>query len=352
MKRIVCVAAWIALMVGDVAYAADGSTEITLPTGGSSPAQVYNELARQSGVKFDVFPTWLFDKSDARISVQATDLKFWDAALLVGQKLGVDYDTISLSPLERTVRVSAAHAKPLPHAQFSSGPVVYTIEPSRDANATPGALDLVAYVDPAIRNFVFADEPDITQATDMRGNSLTRVNLPEHHITPPAGMITRHPLNLFVAREGIASLRGGMTMIIASQITRWDIDKPASAARVARKLGKTTYSFESLARKGDEYELKLYIKGPANGGFKAGAQDLVVGEEALQLTDAAGKRWTMTQVAAHYDARELTAIGQYRYTIRLSPERGAGEIVKLSWSIPGELSNLEVPFEFKDVPTR
>ena len=344
MKRLL--GTWMLLVVGVAAGMAQ--TTVSGEWKNTPIAEVFQDMGRQGGVEFAPWPVKLWEQHEPqKINAVLQTRGFWDGTLEVARSSKLRIVPVSLSGQDRRVRVIEEKSTPEPtwvSRPVISGPMTLVLE------AMPmGGLELVAYADPGCRDFVFAGEVELTEATNRQGESL----LQEHkkQLPPAPAMITRHalPVKLGVGAGETDRVRGSFTMLMASKVEEWKIANPIAAAKTTRQCGRYTYTFGSLVKKDGQYELQLSTKGPSNGGFKSQMQNLMVGEQALLAVDAAGGRWRITQIAGNYLAKEMTGLSYCDYTLKLAPENPAnsGEIASLSWRLPLEVSNVNVPFDFQ-----
>lgn len=353
----------VAVTVDSAGVAGKPTTLVSLRMKEAAPAEVFAELSRQMGVSFrppmaDFWKHYPLKK----LSVDAQRQPGWLVALQVADACGLQY----VPGPGNTVQISMRGWPVTPKPTSAFGPLVMQVDAVRhdktvnlgapEARRSPLQLVMSVYTDPSLKSYRFLGQPQVEQATDSEGASLAPEKVDASKVlAPEPGTISQQVVELVYPEtpgKTIALVRGSVTMLVASQIQDWVIENPAAASGASRKLGKYTCTFTSLTRKDQGYELKLQVKGPANGGFRSPVQDLVVGEGSILPVDAAGNRWRISEVSGHYDAREMTAVGHFDYTITLAPEEAgkAGAITRLTWRLPQELSNVEVPFEFRDLP--
>jgi len=332
-------------------------TTVTLRQDAAAPEQVFAEIGRQGGVSFIPWPGSAWARLTKPLDVDSDRQPFWSITLAAADACGAKLEPASLDENERRVLVSVRDAGDKPGQRQPAGPLLLQAETPYLSKAETGVLELplTVFADPALRVYRFA-EPEIEEAVDDTGTSLLPPESLKRKLTTPPGLITRNSLRMSAPGAGatkIARVRGSITLIVATQRSDWSID-PAQGS-VSRAIGKSTYTFVGVAPKEGGYELTLRIKAPAEIDLASPLRDLCVSPQSIECSDAAGHAYRMTQVAASYSTRQITGVGTSEYAIGLRSADAnitPGPITSVLWRLPTEVSNIEAPFEFKDILLR
>lgn len=339
---------------------ARGATSVTVHHQAAPPADVFADMGKQAGVRFAPWPEGLWEQLGVKhLTLDADRQPFWTVALRAADACGLSVRRAVAGDGQSSVELHAAKDGSLHRPVSGSGAltiVAGAVRREKGADAAKSAglvLGLSVYADPSLKNYRFMDVPTLDEAVDELGNSLIPAEPDKSALPPSAALLSLHEVPLAYpgpARAGaqIKTIRGSITLLVASESEDCVID-PAKAAQ-ARQIGKFTYAYQGLKKDGQGYELMLAVKGPADE-MSVPVRDLMVSQQSIVPTDAAGNRYQIRSVATTFSSKNVTGVGNAVYAVRLQPEKAdAGAISTITWRLPRQISTQEAHFEFHDLP--
>ena len=350
----------VALRVEGAADARGAVTLVSVHQKTAAPADVFANLGKQAGVRFVAWPDGLWDRHPVKqFTLDADRQPFWVVALQAADACGLSIRRTVGGDGQTTVELHTAKEGAIPLPMSGSGPLAIVAESIRQqGKGDPGdghsglLLGLRVYADPSLKNYRFIDVPTLDEATDDQGHSLIPPKGDKATLAPSAALVTLHEALLaYPAQPGkrIATVRGSMALLVASECEDFVID-PALKNAATRQIGKFTYAYQGLERKGQGYELMLGVKGPAEE-MSVAVRDLIVSPQSILPTDAAGNRYGIGTIAATFSAKNVTGVGNALYSVVLQAQKAdAGDIATITWRLPRQISTQEIRFEFHDLP--
>ena len=335
------------------------ATLVTVHQKAAVPADVFADLGKQAGVRFAVWPEGLWERHGVKqFTLDADGQPFWVVALQAADACGLSIRSTVGGDGQSTVELHAAKDAAIPMPMSGSGPLAIVAESIRQqgkgdlGDGQAGLLlGLRIYADPSLKNYRFMDVAALDEATDDQGNSLIPPKGDKSALTPLPALVTLHEVPLaYPAQPGkrITTVRGSLTLLVVGESEDLVID-PASASVQSRQIGKFTYAYQALERKGQGYELMLHVKGPAEE-MSVAVRDLIVSQQSILPTDAAGNRYRVANIAATFSSKKVTGVGNAIYSVGLTPEKAdAGAIGAITWRLPRQISTQEIRFEFHDL---
>ena len=119
----------------------------------ASVSETFQNIGKQGGVKFEPWPATLWETHmPQKVSTVMRERNFWDGVLELARTSHLRMLPTTLSGQDRRVRIVDEKSIQLPvwsSPTVVSGPLTLVLEAVR-----PGELELVAYADPALRDFV------------------------------------------------------------------------------------------------------------------------------------------------------------------------------------------------------
>jgi hypothetical protein len=339
-----------------------GVTLINLHLKQAVPEDVFNDLARQGGVRFSTNGNlWEQDAMQVAKDVDFTDRPFWSA---VWQACGLWNLSIQQNYANNSVRhimLFSTGQRPggdqrkLPVYE-TDGFVIQALNFTRQQTvnyAQPGSfsgfctVQLRVYVDPALRVQSFNSTARTDQAADDAGNSM-RPDANNHTDFVPSDMPRsllfdcavplKYPAN---PGKKLAHLNGTLQLRVADKMDSLTIDNPLQAAQSSKTIGNVTATFFSLKKIAEtNYQLDVSLFGNALGGE---ASWLLL-QNNEQLLDDKGRQFTYVGGNSSWN----------RYTINYTrtPAQNApiGDPAKWTIELPSKVHTIRVPFEFTDLP--
>jgi hypothetical protein len=149
----------------------------------------------------------------------------------------------------------------------------------------------------------------------------------------------------------IDHLKGSVKFGVQAEMIKIEIPDVLNAKKVIKTAGDVKLTLEEVKKESnDRYTAKIVVSRPRNAD--SNSNDLNV--QGIQLLDADGKPLDNQGYGGNGGAN-----GEYTYTMnfgrnerygRNGREVKPGVPAKLVWEVPTKVTEITVPFEFKDLP--
>ena len=340
-------------------------TPITLHLKDAPPKQAIEAIAQQAKVELAVWPDWVWKQAQGTITVDADREPFWVVLNQVCDQAGLSVQTHGGSSkitiqtgrnnwsrkprdLQGCFIITADHASRNHHVDFSAPENI----------SSSFSLNIGVLVDPKLRILRAAYSPDVVTAKDENGNSLVGgagLMRGEDYRAASWGATWRWDFAVPLVHtpqtgKKIAVLKGALRFMVQEKSDLWEIPNIAAAKNLERTIPIGKYIVQELKKNGKEnYELKISIEHDRN---IVTHQNLLTDWSSLQssirLLDAEGRAYQNSGGGGGGDD------GKLQYTINFFARNDGGQQpgdpVKLIWEIPTATKEMEVPFEFRDLP--
>jgi hypothetical protein len=226
-----------------------------------------------------------------------------------------------------------------------------SINLARDKMPTKGLnVQVTVYAEPKLNVMGRDWNPRLTEAIDDRGNSLL-VPRAEGYNSMGQDTNMRWTMNASLAvpqdlGTRLVRLKGISRVMMQTKSERWESAPSADGTPPAKSIAGRKYIIESLkpVGNGESYELKFtMVRETAKlepwQQFGRGVR--------VSVLDAEGKALAMQGPSGGGSDEKMT----YTYTFqRENGPRKAGPAAKVVVEVPTEVKEVEVPFEFTDLP--
>jgi hypothetical protein len=218
------------------------------------------------------------------------------------------------------------------------------------------SLSLIAVFDPRLQ-VQGTSRPKIEEAVDNMGHSLIsrQQDAMGGQFFPALGMGNNIPLTLIPHQQtrGITRLAGSVRLRVVTKTEKWEItdlfgDKPTT--KTLPQFGNALVTMEPLRHAANGYELTIRAtpQQPQQPMMVGGNSPLSFAVfRSIRLLDEEGREFNRGGYSGGGNS------DGYRITLNFSARGGAnnlGEPAKLVWEIPTEQRDVDVPFEFKNLP--
>jgi hypothetical protein len=348
-----------------------GPTLVTIHLKDASTQDVLNALSKQSGVSLRL----LFVDENIPAPKYTIDIEkqpFWQAFLEVCRQLQLapqlagDPNTQDLLPGNPDDSVGALvslHPMITLTAREMRHEHIFSLKGSNDGLQTQQETHSIYFngwvlVDPKIQvapNTTVS--VDVTAAVDDKGQELSHEQAGASFVQSPD--LWDLQINLDSRPEGgkkLASLKGVMKAFIVAKSEKWEVTDLANAGPVTKTIktpqGNETYRLVDLAKNGQQYEVTIGVTRPAQPApapeEDINVQQLRMARQDLgslaRLLDAQGR--TIPYLNAKVDGEATTLT----FGAQADAPNAPGAPTRLVLDIPVEFRELQIPFEFKDVP--
>ena len=341
-----------------------GPTRITLHLHDCPAPEAFHELARllQQEIIPDPPELWQ-NKPSPKVTIDVDSTPFWDVMRQICRQAGVEPD---FSDNGRLKVIESVEGKWAAVPATAVGPILVRAERITQTRtvefARPLATDfscvmsLNVLTEPKMRIIADGCSMSIESAVDEKNNSL----LPEDGEDPPfspAGERTRFweaQVDLTrPAKSGlkISQLKGTVHLLIPDKIETLEVPAILNVSDLEQTINGRRLIVQTAGKVKGGYEVrvKLFRNGLSDAKWKQWRNPV----DMVRLVDAKGLQIFFSGVTE-------TAIDEQQCSLTLQFENpnnmpnGVGGPVgppaKLQWEIPRELREMQVPFEFGDLP--
>lgn len=335
-------------------HAMIGQTLVTLDLTNVPAEQAFTALMQQAGARVSVVPQNLWRQRPVNVTIQAREQPFWEVLRELGQKTGITL---------RDQRSTAEMVLTPGDVDELMGPTVHSgafmiIASSAERRAMVDysgrreprhhlILTLHAYAEPKLRIFGRAHDAVLEDVLDEAGNSLIDEDRSQvTAIGPDGSQIFSLGVRLApppLSSERIALLRGSFQVAAQVRNETLEVDQIASASNLTRTVGHHQVLISTLRKAEDEYEIRLAV-------FRSDSDDTywdrAIDAREIRLFDAKERQLTPGTTIVRVDQRT-----EHRLTVKLTGKNaGLGPPERLRWTLPVEIREMSVPFEFRDLP--
>jgi hypothetical protein len=346
----------------------------------ASPKDSFDELAKQSGVKFTADNNlWEQDNMQDDLQIDLDKKPFWSALDELSEVCNVRAQSVvnfnsggfgnNNNNARRLVLFPAGpHPdKAKPPTFESDGFMVQALSFNRQQSVNytspqmsqgSCSVQIMVYVDPAIHVSSFSQNIRPTSAVDDKGqsmllesngNTIAYGGNRASSLIYPAAIALKYPEN---AGKKIADLKFTLQLRGSTQVDSINVDKPLDSAEVTKDFGDTTVIFHSLKKlpRPGNYEMKVGFMSDSDEG----TNNLYSMLQSAQLLDSKGHAFyampgggTSGNGTAEYTMTYSTNMNG----MRMGGENAAsGPPVKWVLELPTKSHAIKLPVEFKDLP--
>jgi hypothetical protein len=343
-----------------------GPSSISLQFRNAHPREVFEELARQASTEFRFPPkVWEQHKFPA-ITIDIEAKPFWLALKQVCEASGMfPYPGYGGGVDHRMMLVPRGNTVFGPFSVIS-GPFLIVGQSVHRANTVnlmvPAeisrefSVQFTVYSEPKLHVTRYSGSLHITEAVDEKGNKITQM---EHEDS----MLSANPSNwcwsmgarlMFPINGGtrIARLRGNIEVEIQTRVETLRFDNVAAIkSPVVKNVAGHRYAVQKFARSGDQATVTLLISrdGRDEAEWDALSESLQTDKTAIILRDNKGNPWSYSHYTSDSDVKGL----EVKIVYNRSDDDGdalPGDAAVLTWNIPQQVKQIQVPFDFRDLP--
>jgi hypothetical protein len=368
-----------------------GPTMITLRLRDVEPRVAFEELSRQAGVTLRPQPPSLWSRNLPRVTIEPRGEPFWDVAERLRAQCGLDvepYDAAALAVLPSLHGRAAQAAPTVTHGPFRvrASRVTRSYAVDLAAGGTRAAecfVLLTIHAEPKLRisGGGGSGRVKLEAAEDENGLSLLPEETPVPlrrarqaiEYGPATGALqwtVRVPLAYpeTGAGERLARLKGSTSVRLVARADTMEVADVLTAGNVTREVGGARVTFMGCHKVGGQYEVALTL--PRDGKSPAGLLALrgSGAHDTVRLFDAQGREYQRSggattiasdavKISVYYSAAAAPALpgaaglgGAVQAAARLAPPPPPGLPAKLLWQVPTEVRDLDIPFQFTDLP--
>jgi hypothetical protein len=349
-----------------------GPTLVTIRLASATPRQVFAELARQGYTEIHPNPPDLLDSGDfAPADFDISGELFWSAMLQACRTW--DLSAINASPgVLSLTRIAAAPATAittgrsaerivgLAPCQVNGAFLVSAINISRTHTVDLSSrenirrycgIQILVLPEPKVRILQGSSTATITEAVDEHGNNLRPPVLQHDTLQSPYSPFWFAHCQLAPPLESgvrLARLRGFMRFVVQTRVETGQIDNPLAARNAQATVAGRRFILQSLTQKGDAYIARITAQraGANNNefsGVNAPIQFQLLDEQGVPL----GRQGLPQMRGATPEQVEIEVQFQ---RMSLADGPSPGEPARLIWDVPVDSREIEVAFEFKDLP--
>ena len=336
------------------------ASRVTLELKNAPPKDAFGQLARQCGMHLRPYPPNLWESREwPAIDVSLKDVTFWVAVRELCDKTGLSLQRIGL---ERDLYLMQGGNRGFAgYPSVEHGPfliVAQSLQRNHQIDLSRGVesqrrcdIRFVLYAEPRITIVKGAARAIITEAVDENGLALASINpaVPDSLQAARSWML---PLLASIALpentgQKLARLKGAARLQVQTRSAFIAFEDVLSGKVVARTVAGRKIILKEVKKAGAEtYAVQLEIHRDPAKPTEWNDLDLY---STFRLEDAEGRSLTRRNPGG----RGAGGSGILNITLTFGQESwagGAGAPAKLIWEMPLETGEIQVPFEFSDLP--
>lgn len=344
-----------------------GTSFITLHMKDASPKEVFAEVSRQAYADLRPSPANLWEsKPWPKSNIDIENRPFWEAMREACNKFGVSPQN-NQGPDRELFLVEGSGISQLwgPNypATVAGGFLVVatTINCNHmvDLNnpkaiSRNASVQFLVYAEPKLRVLQGSYYAKIDEMIDDKGNSIGQRTSVDQ-MNPQRELVWRLWCQVQPAAEStrIAKLKASARFIIQTRSESTEIANILSATGVEKVVGGRKFRLKSMTRTGDIYlaQMTFYRSGWSQAEWNSMYSLNMTNMVNFRLLDAQGNRFTrlnMNPRGGSTDGIEIDI--QFQRTNWAGGGNPIGDPAKLVWDMPTESREINVPFDFKDLP--
>jgi hypothetical protein len=322
------------------------------------PKAVITELGNQAGATFRPSPAGLWEgKEWPAVSIDLQDVSFWQAVREISQKTGL---YIQRGAVERNFFVltePGAGKLWTTYPTSENGPFLFNLqsldrvdhsdlltgETTRQVN-----VRMILFTEPKLRVLKVGSQVEVSEAVDEMGAKLTAAPNPSAQAMGGTWgwWLTGRILLPEHVGERIAKLRGFARLTVQTRSEMVEVPEITTAENVERTVAGHKLVVKNVRARGETYTVSMTItRDPKKRG---GWGDINL-SSTFRLVDANGAPLSRRNYGGGTNLGDFSELNLMFGRDDWNGE-GAGAPAKLIWEVPTEMSEVEAPFEFVDVP--
>ncbi len=344
----------------------NASGTITASFKDAKPQDIFAEIARQANTEVLEQTPYVWTKTPKAVSLELDHEPFWRAMHKACAAMQIQPYTMMGDSGDIRVWVNDEPAK----GKWTDRPFVTSgtflvvadeVAVSRwDALRTPPSpntqfqLDLTILPDPHLQ-ILHRGGAILDEAIDDRGNSLIPKDSRGSGHAPGSSDAWAYNVNAYMTfpkqpGERITRISGHVPFLAVLRSEPWEMAEPLAAKEKAHQVSGRTFVVKEVKRVGNQYQASARITLP---GANAEAWQRVFTQPNtqalgswLRLVDGAGKTIARGQGggSSSLDGRQMD------FDVRFYDVPPDHQGLKLVWDVPAEVRDLEVRFEFTNLP--
>lgn len=331
-----------------------GQTLVTLQLHDAAPREAFTELMRQARAPLRVLPATLWDSRQVGITIDRAGEPFWEVCRELAQRTGI---TVRDQRAPGELVFSSGSPDRLFGPTVHSGPFMI-VAASADQRATldyggqrPGtqtlSITLRVFAEPKLRIFGRTPGAVVEEAIDENGHSMLA---PDPSAATGLSAVGSQAFPLVVrlapvspGGKSIARLKGHFEVAAQLRSATLEVENLADARNLATSVGHHRVMITTEAKSPVEHEVRLSV-------FRDGSYerywDRALDGRSVELYDADGKLLSANRTMSRSGQQAET-----RFRVKLAAtNEGLGPPARLVWTVPVEMREMTVPFEFRDLP--
>ncbi len=338
-----------------------GGSLITISLKDAKPQTIFDLLAKQAHCEFPTYPKnlWQAGAANGTISMNLERVDFWTAFKEACQKSGVYPQQFGNDPR------MTLHQGSNPYwngPSVVSGPFLIVANRIQRTNSVeltnPGnvqhdfSFSLSAFAEPKIKVIQSSYNVKVEKAEDEKGNSLAIDDRNSNGFNSGQQWMwnlqarLNYPEN---AGKLIARFRGSVKFLLQVQSETLDIPDVLTAKGVERRIAGRRILFK-LARKQSDTAYEVLVTVFRDGMAVEDWNAMQYNANSIKLLDKDGRPLSSHGWGSSGDGTKMEYNWNFSRQNWGGEETKPGEPQRLVWEIPTETREMDVNFEFKDLP--
>ena len=338
-----------------------GGTRVTMSLKNATPKDAFAELGKLARYEFPTQPPNLWQQAaNGTVTAEYDDVDFWTAFKDLCQKAGV-YP----QPYGGGARMTLQQGSNPQWAGPStvSGPFLIVANRIQRTNSveftTPDNvqrecnLTLTAMSEPKVRVVQSSYAVDVKEAVDENGNSLVADAQSSYGMNSGQQWMWNLQARLAYpeknAGQRVARFRGAVKFLVQLESETFEVTDVLTAKAVEKRIANRRIQFKQAKKQNEnQYEVQVVLYRDGMPQAEWGAMSSSA--QGVKLLDKDGRALSSNGWGTSSDGQKL----EFNWSFGRQQHFGAGEgkpgePYRLTWEIPTETREMEVPFEFKDL---
>jgi len=344
-----------------------GTSMITIHMKAASPREVFAEIGRQAYTELRPSPNNLWESRVwPKVDIDIDNRPFWEAMREACTKFGVSPQNAQNAErdlfLVEGTGISQLWGPNCPTAIAGAFMVVattincnYMIDLNNPKAINRNAnVQFVVYAEPKMRVLQGSYYAKLDEVVDDKGNSIA-VRTPFDQMNPPRELVWRLwcQIQPQPASTRVTKLKASARFVLQTRAESAEIANPLSAAGTEKVVGGRKFKLKAMTRNGDMYvvQMTFHRSGWSQVEWNSMYNLNMSGMVNFKLVDAQGNRFTRVNMNPRGGSTDAIDIDiQFQRANWAGGANPVGEPAKLTWDMPIETREVNVPFEFRDLP--
>jgi hypothetical protein len=336
-----------------------GPSYITMHLKDADPKLVFQELSRQCYTDLKPFPENLFDQKDLpKITIDIDRQPFWTAMAQISEKTGIDLQQYNegVRLMRGGFRIASAYSAVQGPFLVVANSITRTqteMLANGGGSSSDFCMQLIVYSEPKLHVLSSNSTVKLDEAVDNAGNSLIPTG-PDNrgYYGGSSGIWNLYSQLKYPDKNPgtrIAKYKGSATFTIQTKSQQIQVPDLTRMKEVTRVIAEVPVIFHDMKKNGEIWELRLSANPQTLGPGRWNQFNTSV-QTNLHILDDAGQTLDQRGMRSRGNGTGIEFTMMYAKSVRPTDGRTSGDPSKLLWEVSTASKEVNVQFEFKDLP--